>query len=108
MIRTNPRPYCAFCAIYSRPKRTHYICGHPECQLPLCSVVTGKVEEDCFALSRLTQETPSMTLKKYHVMLLRTNNDKNIFLTNFLNFRYTNTLKFYNSSFGLVLARIFL
>jgi hypothetical protein len=66
----------AYCALFLRNQQTLYICGHPECNLPFCSVGTGKAEEDYFALSHLTAEIRLMTIKKNHVLLQRTNNDK--------------------------------
>jgi hypothetical protein len=76
LIHTNRRHYGALHALYLRPKQARYICDHPEYQLPLCSVGTGKAEEYCLVLSHLTEEYRLMTLQKYQVMLLRTNNDK--------------------------------
>jgi DNA polymerase III epsilon subunit-like protein len=73
LVRTPRRHLCAYCGLYSKFKRTRYKCGHPECNIPLCSMGTGKSEVDCFALSHANESIRVATQKKYEVMQKRTN-----------------------------------
>ena len=79
LIRTdNSRHYCVYCAVDSvqPPQRTRFRCNHPDCNLPLCSVGTGKTEVDCFALSHSSEHIRQICMKKHEAMLLRTNKNK--------------------------------
>lgn len=73
LVRTSRRHMCAYCALYSKVKRTRFKCGHPDCNLPLCSMGTGKADLDCFALAHCNESVRRATLKKYDVMQKRTN-----------------------------------
>jgi Transposase IS4 len=73
LVRVNRRHLCAYCALNSEVKRTRYKCNHPECNLPLCSMGTGKADLDCFALSHSNESIRKATVKKYEVMQKRTN-----------------------------------
>ena len=73
LVRSTRRHLCAYCGLYSRSKRTRYKCGHPDCNIPLCSMGTGRAELDCFALSHSNEEVRRVTVKKFEVMQQRTN-----------------------------------
>jgi DNA polymerase III epsilon subunit-like protein len=76
LVRTTRRHNCAYCALNSIvPRRTRYKCGHPDCNMPLCSMGTGKTETDCFALSHCNEMIRKATVAKFAVMLKRTNSN---------------------------------
>jgi hypothetical protein len=73
LVRTTRRHNCAYCALNSNQRRTRYKCAHPDCNIPLCSMGTGKTDTDCFALSHCNEMIRKATVTKFHVMLKRTN-----------------------------------
>jgi hypothetical protein len=70
--RTNSRHFCVWCSLSNRKKRTRYICGNPECQLPLCSVGSGCAAEDCFAICHSTEARREVAMMRRAAMISRT------------------------------------
>ena len=68
------RSRCAYCALMSRVRRTRYRCAG--CGVPLCSIGSGKVEDDCFTVAHETEERRSMVCKKYLEMQKRNTKQK--------------------------------
>jgi hypothetical protein len=64
------RSQCAYCALLSRTQRTRYKCLG--CGVPLCSIGSGKVEDDCFALAHEKVEWRELVCKKFVAMQKRT------------------------------------
>jgi Transposase IS4 len=64
------RSRCAYCALLSRTRRTRYKCSG--CGVPLCSIGSGKVDDDCFALAHETVERRELVCKKFVAMQKRT------------------------------------
>ena len=64
------RSRCAYCALLSRTRRTRYKCLG--CGVPLCSIGSGKVDDDCFALAHETVERRELVCKKFVAMQKRT------------------------------------
>jgi hypothetical protein len=79
LVHSTQRHSCAYCALFSKKKRTRYRCRAPGCNLPLCSIGTGKSDRDCFTLSHANEEIRFATMKKYEVMQMRTNYDKQFY-----------------------------
>jgi hypothetical protein len=61
---------CAYCALLSRTRRTRYKCIG--CGVPLCSIGSGKVDDDCFAQAHNSIERQEQVCKKYMAMQKRT------------------------------------
>jgi hypothetical protein len=66
--RMIPNPFgerqrCAYCAIADKNGRTRFICE--ACEVPYCSIGTGKRESDCFALGHETENIRQICLMKY-------------------------------------------
>jgi hypothetical protein len=64
------RSRCAYCALLSRTHRTRYKCIG--CGVPLCSIGSGKVDNNCFAQAHETKERQILVCKKYQAMQKRT------------------------------------
>ena len=71
--RCEQRHLCVFCLLSGRQKRTRYKCRHPDCRLPLCSVGTGRSNEDCFALAHATTEVLAMNKRRHELSISKTN-----------------------------------
>ena len=68
------RSRCAYCALMSRVRRTRYQCV--ACGVALCSIGSGKVEDDCFTVAHETEELRKMVCKKYVEMQKRNTKPK--------------------------------
>ena len=66
------RMRCAYCALWSRNRRTRYQCR--TCGVPLCSIGSGKVEDDCFTHAHESEKIKDFVWKKYLEMQKRTTN----------------------------------
>jgi hypothetical protein len=64
------RSRCAYCALLLRTRRTRYKCLG--CGVPLCSIGSGKVDNNCFALAHETVERRELVCKKFVAMQKRT------------------------------------
>jgi DNA polymerase III epsilon subunit-like protein len=65
---------CAYCAFLSKKtKRTRFMCIADDCKLPLCSVGSGKADEDCFALSHANNEILKAVQLKHKAMMKSAN-----------------------------------
>jgi hypothetical protein len=73
LVHANRRHLCAYCALFSKKQRTRFKCNAQGCNLPLCSVGTGRVEADCFALAHANEEIRKAVMKKMEVMAVNTN-----------------------------------
>ena len=67
-LRGNQRNRCAYCAMFSRMRRTRFKCSADCCNLPLCSVGTGNAEQDCFTMCHANREIHKAVLAKYRMM----------------------------------------
>ena len=63
------RHNCVYSSWNGNVKRTRYICIGENCNLPLCSVGTGKADQDCFALSHASVQILVITKKRHEAML---------------------------------------
>jgi hypothetical protein len=63
------RSRCAYCALLLQTQRTRYKCSG--CGVPLCSIGSGKVDDDCFALAHKTVERRELVCKKFVAMQKR-------------------------------------
>jgi hypothetical protein len=75
-IQGGIRSRCAYCALLSRTRRTRYKCIG--CGVPLCSIGSGKVDDDCFAQAHETKERQNLVCKKYEAMQKRTTSKKKV------------------------------
>jgi hypothetical protein len=64
------RSQCAYCTLLSRTQQTRYKCIG--CGVPLCSIGSGKVEDDCFAQAHKSIERRDLVCKKYVAMQKQT------------------------------------
>jgi DNA polymerase III epsilon subunit-like protein len=71
-IADDVRSLCVYCAVISRPKvrRTRYQCA--KCGIPLCSIGSGKVEDDCFTMAHKNDDTLDI-VKRKHVEMKKRN-----------------------------------
>jgi Transposase IS4 len=61
------RHRCVNCALTSsNPRRTRYQCS--SCEIPLCSIGNGRVENDCFTIAHKSKERLNLICKKYTAM----------------------------------------
>ena len=60
------RVKCAYCGLMSRNKRTRFQCA--VCDVPLCSMGSGKAEEDCITEAHKSKQITEMVLKKHQQM----------------------------------------
>ena len=67
------RHMCAYCLITGIRCRTRYVCANPNCNLPLCSVGSGRADKDCFALSHANDNMLAITKARHEAMLVKTN-----------------------------------
>ena len=74
LVRSEQRNYCAYCALFSLKKRTRFKCS--VCNVPLCSVGTGKSVSDCYALMHSNDNLKKATMKKSEAMMQTTNINK--------------------------------
>lgn len=65
-IADGVRSQCAWCSLMSRKKRTRYQCA--KCGIPLCSIGTGRVAEDCFTIAHETEEKIDMIHRRFDNM----------------------------------------
>jgi hypothetical protein len=67
------RHLCTYCVLMGRKplRRTRYKCR--VCNLPLCAVGNGKVEDDCFAKSHGNNDLHMACIEKQKAMQLNTN-----------------------------------
>jgi hypothetical protein len=65
-IQGGIRSQCAYCAVLSRTRKTRYKCIG--CGVPLCSIGSGKVDDDCLAQAHETKERQNLVCKKYEAM----------------------------------------
>ena len=70
-IRMNTRRRCVYCAVYSKVKRTRFMCK--ECLVPLCSMGSGKCGMDCFTAAHKNETIQKIILNKFSTMQVRTN-----------------------------------
>jgi hypothetical protein len=61
--------WCTYCALLLRTQRTRYKCLG--CGVPLCSIGSGKVNDNCFALAHETLERRELVCKKFVAMQKR-------------------------------------
>jgi hypothetical protein len=73
-IEGGVRSRCAYCALMSTVRRTRYQCSC--CGVPLCSIGSGKVEDDCFTAAHKTEDRRQMVCKKYLEMQKRNTKQK--------------------------------
>ena len=66
------RSRCAYCSLKSRTRRTRYKCSG--CGVPLCSIGSGKVDEDCFTQAHRSNERQLLVSMKYQAMQKNTTN----------------------------------
>ena len=65
--RRNSRNRCAYCALFlARQTRTRFWCA--ACNVPLCSVGSGHVDQDCFTLCHQSDMMKNLVIKKYAAM----------------------------------------
>ena len=69
--RSSGRNNCAYCALFSVTRRTRFRCAG--CNVPLCSVGTGHVDQDCFTLCHESDTTREMVIRKFETMQKKTN-----------------------------------
>ena len=72
LSKSSGRHYCVYCALMSVKKRTRFRCCGDQCNLPLCSVGTGKSQRDCFALAHANEDIRNACVIKHKQMLSRT------------------------------------
>jgi hypothetical protein len=65
-IEGNIRHRCAYCAIFTRTRRTRYKCK--SCGIPFCSIGNGRVEDDCFTLAHESEKMRQVACNKYEQM----------------------------------------
>jgi hypothetical protein len=70
------RSRCAYCALLSRTRRTRYKCLG--CGVPLCSIGSGKVNYNCFAIAHESLERRELVCKKFVTMQKRTTIKNNL------------------------------
>jgi hypothetical protein len=73
-IQGEVRSRCAFCALLSRVRRTRYKCLG--CGVPLCSIGSGKVDDDCFTIAHETEDRRQLVCTKYLEMQKRNTKHK--------------------------------
>jgi hypothetical protein len=70
-IQGEVHSWCAYCTLLLRTRSTRYKCLG--CGVPLCSIGSGKVVDNCFALAHETVvEWRELVCKKYVAMQKRT------------------------------------
>ena len=60
------RSRCAYCSLTSVIRRTRYKCKG--CGVPLCSIGSGRVENDCFTNAHESEQLRQIVCKKYEAM----------------------------------------
>ena len=75
LIRINNQRRCAYCAVFSKIKRTRSMCN--TCMIPLCSIGNGKCGMDCFSLSHENNTIQKIVHDKFKAMQLKTNKRSN-------------------------------
>jgi hypothetical protein len=70
------RSWCAYYALLSQTRRTRYKCIC--CGVPLCSIGSGKVDNNCFAQAHETKERQIQVCKKYQAMQKRTSSKNKV------------------------------
>jgi hypothetical protein len=66
---------CAYCSLFSTSKKTtRYKCSG--CNIPLCSIGSGKKDNDCFTLCHSNESLRKAAIAKHEAMLLKTNIDQ--------------------------------
>jgi len=69
-VQEGVRSWCAYCVLLLRTRRTRYKCIG--CGVPLCSIGSGKVDDDCFAQAHESKERQNLVCKKYEAMQKQT------------------------------------
>jgi hypothetical protein len=69
-IQGGIRSQCAYCALLSRTRQTRYKCIG--CGVPLCSIGSGKVDDNCLAQAHKSIERRELVCKKYMAMQKQT------------------------------------
>jgi hypothetical protein len=72
-LPNNRRNLCAYCSLFKKKTRTRYKCAEPNCNLPLCSIATGKTDVDCFAVCHSNENLRKATIARHRMILLKTN-----------------------------------
>ena len=73
-VEGDKRLGCAYCNTFGSAKRTRFICQHPDCQLPLCSVGSNTQNQDCFGLAHSSDDIRKALICCYVKMQQKTNN----------------------------------
>jgi hypothetical protein len=73
LIKSVRRYRCAYCGLFSRFKRTRFICAAECCQIPLCSIGSNDSNSDCFALTHGNPEIYKAVKEKSEAMKTTTN-----------------------------------
>ena len=69
--RSNSRNRCAYCALFSMNQQTRFRCS--VCDVPLCTVGSGRVNQDCFVLCHENKTTRQLVIRKFEGMKKNTN-----------------------------------
>ena len=71
------RYQCSYCSLFGKPsKRTRYKCSHPDCNMPLCSLGTGRTDQDCFVLSHINDDVRKAVALHFLKMKRKHNHSK--------------------------------
>ena len=65
---------CAYCNAFGESKRTRYICQHPQCKIPLCSVGSNCDNWDCFVIAHSNEKMRKMLMCQGVKMQQKANN----------------------------------
>lgn len=74
----NSRLGCAYCSLFCFDKRTRYKCQ--SCDVPLCSVGSGRSEFDCFSLEHENEQIRTAVIRRYDGMRTKANKKKRLIL----------------------------
>ena len=64
-MHSESRKQCAYCAMFSKSKRTRFKFCDPSCNIPLCCLGSSVTEDDCFANSHSNDRILQATHAKY-------------------------------------------
>ena len=71
------RYQCSYCSLFGKPsKRTRYKCSHHDCNMPLCSVGTGRTDHNCFVLSHKNDDVRKAVALHFLKMKRKHNHSK--------------------------------
>ena len=65
---------CAYCNALGESKRTRYICQHPQCKIPLCSIGSNRDNWDSFAMAHSNKNMRKMLMCQVVKMQQKANN----------------------------------